>query len=158
EFMPPWGSHSYLSQLTLSRLGCAQVETMVEKVTGDYSLPKEVVQQIVSKTDGVPLFVEELTKSIVESVGTNSSVPLQLGIPVTLQDALMARLDRLGGAKEIAQLSATLGREFPYELLHAVSAFPEDMLQQGLKQLVEAELMYHSGLPPHASYVFKHAL
>ena len=158
EFTPPWGSHSYLSQLTLSRLGQSHVETMVEKVTGGQALSKEIVQQIVSKTDGVPLFVEELTKSVVESVGAHSSAPLQLGIPATLQDALMARLDRLGKTKEIAQLSATLGREFNYELLTAVSPLPEDTLRQGLKQLVESELVYQSGLPPRAGYLFKHAL
>src|SRR4029077_2959166 len=113
----------------------------VEKVTGGRALPKEVVQQIASKTDGVPLFVEELTKSVVESVGATHASPLPLGIPATLQDALMARLDRLGTAKEIAQLGATIGREFSYELLHAVSLLDEAMLQHGLKQLVTAELV-----------------
>ena len=132
EFTPPWGAHSYLSQLTLSRLGRSQVEMMVEKVTGGKALPVEIIQQIVSKTDGVPLFVEELTKSVVESVGAQHATPLfQLGIPSTLQDALMARLDRLGSAKEMAQLGAVLGREFNYELLHAVSPLEEDTLQRG---------------------------
>ncbi|MGE0826264.1 MAG: adenylate/guanylate cyclase domain-containing protein [Candidatus Binatia bacterium] len=159
EFTSPWGAHSYVSQLTLSRLGSKHVETMVEKVTGDKALPAEVVQQIISKTDGVPLFVEELTKSVVESVGATGRSPLQaLGIPTTLQDALMARLDRLGPAKEIAQLGATLGREFSYELLHAVSLLREDALQQRLRQLVDTELVYQSGIPPQAHYLFKHAL
>jgi class 3 adenylate cyclase/predicted ATPase len=164
EFTPPWDIHSYLSQLTLSRLGRTHVETMVEKVTGGKTLPQEIVQQIVSKTDGVPLFVEELTKAVLESVGSIESgekhgqSSLQLRIPATLQDALMARLDRLGPAKEIAQLGATIGREFNYELLQAVSPLNEGALQQGLKQLVEAELVYQNGAPPHARYLFKHAL
>jgi predicted ATPase len=131
---------------------------MIEKVTGSKALPTEVVQQVVSKTDGVPLFVEELTKSVVESVGTQHAAPLQLGIPATLQDALMARLDRLGSAKEIAQIGATLGREFNYDLLQAVFPLTEETLQQGLKQLVESELVYQSGIPPQARYLFKHAL
>ena len=162
EFTPPWGVHSYLSQLTLSRLGRSHVETMVEEVIGGKALPKEVVQQIVSKTDGVPLFVEELTKMVVESglyVGAQHAAPLpSLGIPTTLHDALMARLDRLGPAKEIAQMGATIGREFNYDLLQAVSPLNEETLQRGLRQLVEAELVYQSGIPPQARYLFKHAL
>ena len=167
EFTPPWGSHSYLSQILLSRLSRTQVGLMVEKVTGGKTLPAEVVQQIVSKTDGVPLFVEEIIKTVLESVESRESIEsekkvaqpsLQLGIPATLQDALMARLDRLGAAKEIAQVGATIGREFHYDLLQAVSPLTEDTLQQGLRQLVEAELVYQSGRPPQATYFFKHAL
>jgi TOMM system kinase/cyclase fusion protein len=166
EFTPSWGSHSYLSQLTLSRLGQPQVEEMVEKVTGGKALPKEVVRQIASKTDGVPLFVEELTKMVVESDLVTEvhghyelSGPLPpLAIPSTLQDSLMARLDRLAAVREIAQVGATLGREFDYALLQAVAPLSQDRLQQGLRQLVEAELVYQSGLPPHARYLFKHAL
>jgi predicted ATPase len=167
EFTPPWGSHSYLSQLTLSRLGRNHVQTMVEKVTGGKALPQEVVQQIVNKTDGVPLFVEEMTKSVIESIGSVEFIEsgrklgqssLQLGIPATLQDALMARLDRLGPAKEIPQIGATIGREFNYDLLRAVSLLNDEAFQQGLKQLVEAELVFQSGVPPHARYLFKHTL
>ncbi|MBI3247899.1 MAG: AAA family ATPase [Deltaproteobacteria bacterium] len=158
EFMPPWSPRSYLSQLTLSRLGPPHVEAMVTQVMGASTLPAAVVQQIVAKTDGVPLFVEELTKTVVESVGAIHELPLQLGIPVTLQDALMARLDRLGPTREIAQLGATIGREFSYELLHAVSSLDEAALQHGLQQLVEAELLYQRGLLPQARYLFKHAL
>ena len=127
-----------------------------------------MVQQIVAKTDGVPLFVEELTK-MVRGVGAAhekrmasmscTAVPLPpLAIPSTLQDSLMARLDRLGPVKEIAQLGATLGGNSRYELLHAVSPLDEGSLQQGLRQLVEAELLYQRGLPPQATYLFKHAL
>ncbi|MBI3757316.1 MAG: AAA family ATPase [Deltaproteobacteria bacterium] len=162
EFIPPWGNRSHLSQVTLSRLGHPQVEAMVEQVTGSKVLPPEVVQQIVSKTDGVPLFVEELTKAVLETatgVGARHAVPLQaLGIPATLQDTLMARLDRLGLTKEIAQLAATIGREFSYELLQTVSPLDEATLQHRLKQLVEAELVYQRGLLPQAHYLFKHAL
>ncbi len=159
EFASPWGNRSHVSQLTLSRLGRSQVEAMVERVAGEQSLPREVVQQIVSKTDGVPLFVEELTKTVVEAVGAQHAAPVRtLGIPATLQDALMARLDRLGPAKEIAQLGATLGREFSYELLHAVANRDEGSLQQGLRQLVEVELVYQRGLAPQVHYLFKHAL
>ncbi|MBI3756512.1 MAG: AAA family ATPase [Deltaproteobacteria bacterium] len=162
EFTSPWGNRSHLSQMTLSRLGSSQVEAMVERVAGGKALPAEVVQQIVAKTDGVPLFVEELTKMVVESefdVGARHAMSLQaLGIPATLQDALMARLDRLGPTKEIAQLGATIGREFSYDLLAAVSSLDEEKLQHGLKQLVEAELVYQRGLLPQANYLFKHAL
>ena len=124
---------------------------MVAKVTRGKALPLEVLQQIVSKTDGVPLFVEELTKTVVESglvrdegdqyVGVHGGAPIPpLAIPSTLQDSLMARLDRLAPVKELAQFGAALGREFSYELLHAVSSFDEGSLQQGLRQLVEVEL------------------
>jgi predicted ATPase len=139
EFTPPWGAHSSLSQITLSRLGRKQVGEMVEKVTGGKALPAEVLQQIVAKTDGVPLFVEELTKMILESglltAGTDryelrGALP-PLAIPATLQDSLMARLDRLAPVKEIAQVAATLGREFSYEVLHAVLPLDEAALQQG---------------------------
>ncbi|HJY83783.1 MAG TPA: adenylate/guanylate cyclase domain-containing protein [Candidatus Binatia bacterium] len=162
EFTPPWGNRSHLNQLTLSRLGRSQVEALVERVTGGKALPPDVVQQIVAKTDGVPLFVEELTKMIVESdlyVGVEHAAPLlPLVIPTTLHDSLMARLDRLGPAKEVAQLSATLGREFSYEVLQAISPLDEERLQHGLKQLVQSELVYQRGLLPQAHYLFKHAL
>jgi predicted ATPase len=150
EFFPPWGPRSYLSQLTLSRLGRNQVAVMVEQVTGGKALPPEVAQQIANKTDGVQLFVEELTKMVVES-GLVKEVegryeldgPLPpLAIPSTLQDSLMARLDRLASVRDIAQMGATIGREFTFELLRAVSPVNEETLQQGLKQLVEAELVY----------------
>jgi predicted ATPase len=166
DFAPPWGPRSYLSQLTLSRLGRPQVEAMVEKVTSGKALPSEVLQQIVNKTDGVPLFVEELTKMVLESGLLTAADghyeltgPLPpLAIPSTLQDSLMARLDRLATTREIAQLGATLGREFSYELIHAISPLDEGTLQHGLRQLVEAELIYQRGLPPQAMYLFKHAL
>ena len=166
EFQPSWASRSHLTQITLTRLGRPQVEAMITSLTGGKALPAAVVEQVVAKTDGVPLFVEELVKMLLESglvreegdhyVLTGPLPPL--AIPSTLHDSLMARLDRLATVKEVAQLGATLGRTFAYELLQAVSPLDEATLQQGLRQLVEAELVYQRGMPPHATYLFKHAL
>jgi predicted ATPase len=164
EFLPPWRPRAHIAQLTLNRLGRQPVEAMMEKIAGGKPLPPGVAQEIVHKTDGVPLFVEELTKSVIESLGSIGSVespshtPLQFAIPTTLHDSLMARLDRLRPAKEIAQVGATIGREFTYGVLQVVSPLTADTLQQGLRQLVEAELLYQRGLPPQATYLFKHAL
>jgi predicted ATPase len=158
DFRPPWALHSHLTQITLSRLARGQVEVMVEKVAGGKALPAEVMQEVVAKTDRVPLFVEELTKVVLESVGAPGRAPVSLAIPATLHDSLMARLDRLGAVKEVAQLGATLGREFIYELLQTVRFVEETTLQKGLAALVRAELLYQRGLPPQAHYVFKHAL
>jgi len=163
----PQKSQAKLGRLFIYKiLGRQQVEVMVKDLTGGKAFPAEVVQQIVNKTDGVPLFVEELTKMILESGllrAADSHYELTgplppLAIPSTLQDSLMARLDRLAPLREIAQVGATLGREFTYELLHVVSPLDEETLQQGLRQLVEAELIYQRGLPPQAIYLFKHAL
>ena len=173
EFTPAWTARSHLSHLVLSRLGRKQTSTIVEQIAGGKALPSEVLQRIVAKTDGVPLFVEELTKMVVEAtreqvtgdggqegkIGeAQHAAPLSLGIPATLQDALMARLDRLGTAKEVAQQGAVVGRELTYELLSAISPLTEVALQQELTKLVEAELLYQRGLPPQATYLFKHAL
>ena len=166
EFVPPWSHRSYLSQITLNRLGRVQVPTMVERITKGKTLPSEVLQQIVDKTDGVPLFVEELTKMVLESgllqEGQDAYTltgPLPpLAIPTTLHDSLMARLDRLATVREIAQVAAALGREFSHELLQAVLNIEEERLAYSLQQLVEAELLYRQGQPPHATYLFKHAL
>jgi TOMM system kinase/cyclase fusion protein len=161
DFRPPWALRSHLTQLTLNRLGRRQVEAMIESVARGKALSAEVRQQVVTKTDGVPLFVEELTKMVLESglhVGATHASPSLSAIPTTLHDSLMARLDRLGTAKEVAQLGAILGREFSYELLRAVSPFEEANLQSSLVVLVQAELFYQRGLPPQATYIFKHAL
>jgi class 3 adenylate cyclase/predicted ATPase len=175
EFTPTWASRSHVSHLVLSRLGRKQTSVIVEQLTGRTALPSEVLRQIVAKTDGVPLFVEELTKSVVETLreqGTGDGgqehgkigaaqrgapVPA-LGVPATLQDALMARLDRLGTAKEVAQQGAVVGRELTYEVLRTISPLTEAALQQELTKLVEAELLYQRGRPPQATYLFKHAL
>jgi len=135
-------------------------------VASGKALPDEVLQQIVARTDGVPLFVEELTKMVLESGLLQErqghyelTGPLPpLAIPTTLHDSLMARLDRLATVREVAQLGATLGREFTYELLQAIWPLDEETLQRGLRRLVDAELIYQRGVPPQARYVFKHAL
>lgn len=166
EFRPPWALRSAVTPLTLTRLTRQQVEAMVLRVTGGKPLPAEVLAQIVAKTDGIPLFVEELVKMIREAGLVQEAAdryvltgPLPpLAIPATLQDALMARLDRLAAVKDVAQLGTVLGREFPYTLLRAVAPLDEGALQQALARLVEAELFYQRGLPPQATYLFKHAL
>ena len=166
EFTPSWKPRSHISHLVLNRLGKKQVEAMIEKVTEGKTLPTEVIEQIRVKTDGVPLFVEELTKNVLESgwgqkLGAGSwggkSGPA-LEIPATLQEALLARLDRLSSARQIAQLGATLGREFSYELLQAVTPLSEVDLHSTLEKLVEAEILFQRGVGEQARYFFKHAL
>jgi len=166
EFRPPWAAHAPVTQVTLTRLGRPPVEAMILHLTGGKALPAEVVQQIVAKTDGVPLFVEELVKMVLESGLVREEDDLYvlagplppLAIPSTLHDSLMARLDRLSTARDLAQLVAVLGREFAYDVLQAVSPLDEMALQHGLAQLVDAELVYQRGLPPRSRYLFKHAL
>jgi class 3 adenylate cyclase/predicted ATPase/DNA-binding winged helix-turn-helix (wHTH) protein len=166
EFHAVWNHSTRIASLTLGRLLPTQVEQVMDQISGGKRLPAVVRSEVVTKTDGVPLFVEELTKMVIESGFLREQAdhyelmgPLPaLAIPTTLHDSLMARLDRLGHAKEIAQLGATLGRTFLYELLRAVSAWDEARLQHALSQLVEAELLYQQGTPPHVSYAFKHAL
>ena len=165
-FQSPWEPRSYVTHTTVSRLTRPQVERLVVHVAGGKPLPSVILQQLVDKADGVPLFVEEMTKTVLESgLLRRQRWPLRadraspaLAIPATLHDSLMARLDRLGAAKGVAQLGATIGRQFAYELLQAVSPLDEATLQQGLRQLVEAELVYQRGAPPQATYTFKHAL
>jgi TOMM system kinase/cyclase fusion protein len=166
DFSPPWTARAHLTQVTVPRLPQRQAVEVIHQVAHGKVLPSEVVEQIVAKTDGVPLFVEELTKMVLESgllqewddrYELTSPLP-PLAIPATLHDSLMARLDRLATVKGLAQLGATLGREFSYELLRAVSPWDEATVQRGLHQLVEAEFLYQQGLPPQTTYVFKHAL
>jgi predicted ATPase len=166
EFSPPWPPRSHLTPLVLNRLERPQVEALIALRAGGKTLPAEVVQHIVAKTDGVPLYVEELTKMLLASPLLREEAdqyvltgPLRtVAIPETLQDALMARLDQLQTAKEVAQLGAVLGREFAYELLASIAPQDENALQEGLAQLVQAELLYQRGRPPRARYLFKHAL
>ena len=166
EFSPPWPQRSHITPLVLTRLERPQIEALITQRVGGNTLPAEVVQYIVTKTDGVPLYVEELTKMLLASPLLRQEAdqyrlngPLHtMAIPDTLQDALMARLDQLNMAKEVAQLGAGLGREFAYELLQAIAPQDEETLQAGLAQLVGAELLYQRGRPPRARYIFKHAL
>jgi class 3 adenylate cyclase/tetratricopeptide (TPR) repeat protein len=157
DFTPPWALVAHVTQLSLRRLGRKQVKAMVERLTGGKTFSDEIIQQLITRTDGVPLFVEELTKSAVESVGATGRTLLP-AIPMTLHDSLMARLDRMSTAKEVAQLGAAIGREFSYDLLHAVSSLDDGNLQQALTKLVDAELLYQRGTPPQSRYLFKHAL
>jgi class 3 adenylate cyclase/predicted ATPase len=166
DFSPPWTGRSHCTQVTLHRLTRPQAAEMIRQVAHGKALPPEVVAQIVAKTDGVPLFIEELTKMVLESgllqereerYALTGPLP-PLAIPATLHDSLMARLDRLATVKSLAQLGATLGREFSYALLQAISPWDEATLRRGLHQLVETEFLYQRGLPPQATYVFKHAL
>jgi class 3 adenylate cyclase/predicted ATPase len=152
EFQPPWTGQPQVTMLALNRLDRYDRTALVEQVAGGKALPVDVVDQIVDRTDGVPLFVEELTRSVLES-----GVPL-VGIPTTLHDSLMARLDRLESVRRIAQIGAAIGREFPYPLLRAISRLPEDGLRAALARLVAAELVFERGTTPDAIYRFKHAL
>jgi TOMM system kinase/cyclase fusion protein len=166
DFNPPWTGRSHVTQVTLPRLPRRQAAELTARVAHGKVLPAEVVEHVVGKTDGVPLFVEELTKMVLESGLLQEredhyelTGPLPpLAIPTTLHDSLMARLDRLAAVKGLAQLGATLGREFSYDLLQAVAPWDEDTLHRGLHQLVAAEFLYQQGLPPQATYRFKHAL
>jgi class 3 adenylate cyclase len=166
DFQPPWGGRGNLTQLALNRLGRRAVSAMVENVTGGKALPREVLDQIITKTDGVPLYVEELTSTVLESgllMETDGEYALTgslsaLAIPSSLQDSLMARLDRLASAKEVAQLAATIGRGFSHALLAAASSLGETEIADVLDKLVDSGLVYRRGLAPHADYEFKHAL
>jgi class 3 adenylate cyclase/predicted ATPase len=166
EFVPPWPARSHITPITLNRLERPHAEALVARIAGMKPLPGEVVDHIVTKTDGVPLYVEELTKTILASdilrdAGDRFELtgPLSsLSIPDTLQESLMARLDRLPQVRELAQLGSVLGREFAYEMISGLSTLGDTLLQEGLSQLVQTELLYQRGRPPRARYVFKHAL
>jgi predicted ATPase len=166
EFAPPWTGRSHVTVHPLNRLGRREGLAMIERLSGGIALPREVMDQIIARTDGVPLFIEELTKAILESglLRTENgryilTAPLlSLNIPRTLHASLMARLDRLAPAREVAQIAAVIGREFTYELLAAVAPLPDHQLCNALDQLVEAGLVFRRGVPPEAIYTFKHAL
>jgi class 3 adenylate cyclase/predicted ATPase len=166
ELSPPWTGLPHVTLLTLNRLPQAQVATLVDRITEGKVLPAEVLQQILARTEGVPLFIEELTKAVLEagilcSTGDRYVLagPLpSLAIPTTLQDSLMARLDRLAPVKKVAQIGACIGREFDHELLAAIVSMPEAELAAALDRLVAAELVFRRGLAPAVTYVFKHAL
>ena len=165
EFDPPWIGRPYVTALNLNRLGEREIAAMIERVAGNKSLPESIRRDIIERTDGVPLFVEEITKAVLEaqsegkadSALANISSPF-IGVPASLHASLMARLDRLGPAKEVAQIGAAVGREFSHPLLAAVVSQPEAELRSSLDRLVEAGLLFRQGAPPHATYLFKHAL
>ncbi|MBM4258117.1 MAG: hypothetical protein FJ147_19770 [Deltaproteobacteria bacterium] len=166
EFTHPWTPRSHVTSLMLGRLGVRNAEEMVEQVIKGKTLPHEVKEQIVHRADGIPLFVEELTKAVLESglmkerEGAYHLLgPLPpLAIPTTLHDSLLARLDRLASVRDVAQVAAVLGREFAPEVLHAVVGGDEGALHLALEKLVAAEVLYRRGVAPRMRYVFKHAL
>ena len=166
EFSPSWAGQAHVTSLPLNRLGRRQGAAMVERVTGGKALPSEILEQILARTDGVPLFVEELTKTVLESgllteIGDRyelSGALPPLAIPATLHDSLMARLDRLAPVREVAQIGAVIGRDFSYELLAAVAPISKEQLNHALDHLAAAELVFRRGSPPAATYSFKHAL
>ena len=165
EFEPPWIGRPYVTALTINRLAQRDIEAMIDRVVGNKLIPANVRQDIIEHTDGIPLFVEEMTKAVleagseVEAQRTATTVsPTALAVPASLHASLMARLDRLGPAKEVAQIGAAIGREFSHALLAAVTHKAEAELQSALDRLMEAGLLFRQGAPPHATYLFKHAL
>jgi class 3 adenylate cyclase/predicted ATPase len=165
EFNPPWVGQSRVTSVTLNRLGEREAEAIISRLVGNKELPADVMAEIVERTDGIPLFVEEMTKAVLEAESegaarrTVAAVPSPaLAVPASLHASLMARLDRLGPAKEVAQVGAAIGREFSHALLAAVVRKPEANLETALDRLVAAGLLFRQGVPPHASYLFKHAL
>ena len=166
EFQPPWTGQPQVTTLALNRLDRHDRTALVTQIAGGKPLPDEVVDQIANRTDGVPLFVEELTKSVLESgllreeadrYVLDGALP-PLAVPTSLHASLLERLDRLASVRRVAQIGAAIGREFGYELLHAVSRLPENELQAALTRLVASELVFQRGAAPHAVYSFKHAL
>jgi class 3 adenylate cyclase/predicted ATPase len=165
EFEAPWIGRPYVTALTINRLTDRDVSAMIDRVVGNKVLPASIRQDIVERTDGIPLFVEEMTKAVLEADGEGAvekaiaALPSPaLAVPASLHASLMARLDRLGAAKEVAQIGAAIGREFSHPLLAAVVRKPEAELASALDRLIMAGLLFRQGLPPHANYLFKHAL
>jgi AAA ATPase domain/Recombinase/Recombinase zinc beta ribbon domain len=165
EFEPPWIGRPHVTALTLNRLGEREIAATIDGVTGNKLPPASIRQDIIERTDGIPLFVEEMTKAVLEAESedaarqTAAAVPsATLAVPASLHASLMARLDRLGGAKEVAQIGAAIGREFSHALLGAVAGKPEAELASALDRLVAVGLLFRQGVPPHATYLFKHAL
>ena len=167
EFGPPWIGRPYVTPLAINRLGEREIAAMIDRVTGNKPLPATIRQGIIERTDGIPLFVEEMTKAVLEAGGARGrcgasgcrySVSFRLAVPASLHASLMARLDRLGSAKEVAQIGAAIGREFSHALLAAVDRRPDVELQSALDRLIAAGLLFSQGVPPYATYLFKHAL
>jgi class 3 adenylate cyclase/predicted ATPase len=165
EFEPPWIGRPYVTALTINRLAQRDIEAMIDSVVGNKFIPAGVRHDIIERTDGIPLFVEEMTKSVLEAGSeeeaqrTAATIPsTTLAVPASLHASLMARLDRLGPAKEVAQIGAAIGREFSHSLVAAVTRKGEEELQSALDRLVAAGLLFRQGVPPHTTYFFKHAL
>ena len=165
EFEPPWIGRPYVTTLNLNRFGEHEIAALIDSVTGNKSLPESIRQDIIERTDGIPLFVEEMTRAVLEAENAGETrntaaavPPSALAVPASLHASLMARLDRLGPAKEITQIAAAIGREFSHALLAAVVATSEAELRAALDRLTQAGLLFRQGVPPHATYLFKHAL
>jgi class 3 adenylate cyclase len=166
DFQAPWAGQPHVTSVALNRLSQRARTALVEHIAGGKALPPQLLAQIVERTDGVPLFVEELTKAVLESEQLHEDQdryvleqPMQqLSIPTTLQASLMARVDRLGSAREVLQIGSAIGREFSYGVLAAVAGLPDAVLQDALIRLIEAELLFMRGTPPNAVYSFKHGL
>ena len=165
DFDPPWVGRAYVTFFAINRLAEREIIAMIEGVIGNKALPANIRQDIIERTDGIPLFVEEMTKAVLEAGSegaaqrTAAAVPSPtLAVPASLQASLMARLDRLGAAKEVAQIGAAIGREFSHALLAAVARKPEAELASALDRLIAAGLLFRQGVPPYATYLFKHAL
>jgi tetratricopeptide (TPR) repeat protein len=165
EFEPPWIGRPYVTALSINRLGQRDIEVMIDCVIGNKSLPANIRHDIIESTDGIPLFAEEMTKAVLEARSedaaqrTAAAIPSPaLAVPASLQASLMARLDRLGPAKEVAQIGAAIGREFSHALLAAMVSEPESELASALDRLIHAGLLFRQGVSPHATYLFKHAL
>jgi class 3 adenylate cyclase/tetratricopeptide (TPR) repeat protein len=165
EFNAPWAGRSHVTTLALNRLGERETAAIIARIVGNKDLPADVTAEIVERTDGIPLFVEEMTKAVLEAESegearkTTAAMPSPaLAVPASLHASLMARLDRLGPAKEVAQIGAVIGREFSHSLAAVVARKPESELNSALDRLIAAGLLFRQGVPPHASYLFKHAL
>ncbi len=165
EFEPRWIGRPYVTALTLNRLAEREVGAMIDGVIGNIVLPASIRQDIIERTDGIPLFVEEMTKAVLEAGSEGAAIQVAAAVPspavpvaATLHASLMARLDRLGPAKEVAQIGAAIGREFSHALIAAVVRKPEEELKAALDRIVAAGLLFRQGTPPQATYLFKHAL
>ena len=154
EFRVPWTTRAHHTTISLSPLDRHQVRHMVSELAARHALPKEVVEGVTDRTGGVPLFVEEVTRLLLER-GEQGGIQ---AIPPTLQQSLMARLDRLGPAREVAQIGAVIGRDFSYALLHTAAGMEDAPLQAALERLAEADILLVQGVPPDSDYRFKHAL
>ena len=157
EFQAPWIGRAGVSLVTLARLDRGETAAMAAKVAAR-AIPTELIDRIVAQTDGVPLFVEELTRTVLEAGLSPTAAGQRLAVPETLQASLLERLDRLPEAKIVAQIGSVIGRSFTYELISAVAEMPEAALRSNLEQLVSAGLVFERGIPPEASFTFKHAL
>jgi len=165
EFAAPWVGRAHVTLVTINRLTACEFAAVIDRVAGDRPLAESIRQDIVERTDGIPLFGEEMTKAVLEAEGEGAAAraiasvpPPALAVPASLHASLMARLDRLGSAKEVAQIGAAIGREFSHALLAAVARKPEAELSAALDRLISAGLLSRQGVPPHATYLFKHAL